>query len=210
MGSFPASFSWPKKLVLATQNKDKLQDLFYLLQDLSTELVSIGEFTQDDVEETGFTYEENALIKARHAFQVTGLPALADDSGFSVHVLNGAPGIYTARWAIDSSGKRNFRTGFDRLEAEIDGRDCTTDYICALAYVDNQGEYTFRGIAPGFLDFSKKDESGFGFCPIFVPTDGNPERLSLGQMSNEKRRSFSGRGRAVKVMLQSLLQSSKA
>lgn len=205
MVSFPASFSWPKKLVLATQNKDKLQDLFYLLQDFSIELVSIGEFTKDDhPEETGFTYEENALIKARHAFEVTGLPALSDDSGFAVHVLNGAPGIYTARWAIDSAGKCNFRTGFDRLEAEIAGRDCTTDHICALAYVDSQGEYTFRGIAPGFLDFSKKDESGFGFCPIFVPTDSNPERLSLGQMSNEQRHTFSGRGRAVKLMIESV------
>jgi inosine/xanthosine triphosphate pyrophosphatase family protein len=73
--------------------------------------------------------------------------------------------------------------------------------MCVLAYVDKEGEQTFMGVAPGFLDFSKKDEGGFGFCPIFVPTNGNPERLSLGQMRDEKRRSLSGRGRAVTEFL---------
>ncbi|KLU19845.1 nucleoside-triphosphate diphosphatase, partial [Proteus mirabilis] len=124
-----------QKVVLATGNPGKVKELASLLSDFGLDIVAQTELSVDSVEETGLTFVENALIKARHAAKVTGLPAIADDSGISVDALGGAPGIYSARYAgVDASDQQNLDKLLDAMK-DVPAEKRQAQFNCVLVYM---------------------------------------------------------------------------
>lgn len=180
--------------VLATHNEGKKRELLAILTPAlggGTEVRTAGEMGLGDVPETGVTFAENALIKARAAAEATGLTAIADDSGIAVDVLGGAPGIFSARW----SGRHgDDRANLDLLLAQlgdIAAEHRGAQFRCAAAAVTADGrEFTSEGLMPGRLATAPAGENGFGYDPIFVPEGSE---LSAAQMSAEEKNSRSHR-----------------
>lgn len=172
-------------VVAATHNKGKLAELKDLLEPNGVELVSAGELGLPEPEETGDTFVANALIKARAAADAAGLPALSDDSGLCVAGLDGAPGIYSARWA--PSG--DFAAAMARVEAELRARGAAPPWrgwfvsALAIAWPDGHVE-TFEGRVDGDLVFPPRGTRGFGYDPCFLP-DGY--ELTFGEMTAKEK-----------------------
>ncbi|MBX9976981.1 MAG: non-canonical purine NTP pyrophosphatase [Alphaproteobacteria bacterium] len=194
------------KLIIATHNNDKLKDLTYYMADSPYDVLPISHYTHNDPEETGATFEENALIKVRHSFEVTRLLSIADDSGFCMHALEDKPGIHAGRFA-EKNGVRDFKYAFETLQKMLGDKDPATDFVCTLAYKDAAVEKVFRGVVAGYFDFEKSDQPGFGYTPIFVPLDNNPKKLSLAEMGDIMRRQFSARGKAAAMLKEWLTHS---
>ena len=170
------------KIVAATHNKGKLAELRDLLGPHGVEIVSAGELGLPEPDETGDTFVENALIKARASTAGSGLPALSDDSGVCVVGLDGAPGIYSARWAGKSG---DFAPAMARIESELLAKGAPRPwrayFISALAITWPDGhEETFEGRVDGDLVFPPRGQAGFGYDPCFVP-DGHTR--SFGEMT---------------------------
>jgi XTP/dITP diphosphohydrolase len=170
------------KVVAATHNKGKLVELRELLGPHGLEVVAAGALGLPEPEETGDTFVANALIKSRTAAKLSGLPALADDSGLCVEGLDGAPGIYSARWAQDG----DFGAAMERIRRELEARAAPKPwrgwFISALAisWPDGHDE-TFEGRVDGELQFPPRGTAGFGYDPVFTP-DGHTR--SFGEMSS--------------------------
>ena len=161
------------KLVIATHNSGKLREIRELLAPMGIECVGAAELDLPDPEETGVTFVDNAELKARQAADLSGLPALADDSGLSVDALHGAPGIYSARWAEDEAGSRDFGRAMERVwrEVEAAGEDAGHDahFVCALSLAWPDGAIeSFEGKVFGTLVWPPRGERGFGYDPMFV------------------------------------------
>ena len=162
------------QIVLATSNEGKIAELQSLLSPLPIEWIPQSEFDIPDIEETGKTFIENAIIKARHASKLSGLPALADDSGLVVDALDGAPGVYSSRYAGEnaSDSERN-RKLLDEMR-DIDAHDRAAAYHCVLAlveYEDDPVPLICHGIWEGSISTEPRGTNGFGYDPIFfVPT----------------------------------------
>lgn len=157
-------------LIIASHNKGKISEIRDLLSHFSLNVTSAGDFNLDDPEETETSYEGNALLKARYVATRTGKAALADDSGLSVNMLDGAPGIYSARWAGEP---RNFDMAMERVRSELEAKeteDHSASFFCALALVvpEHDIEKVFLGEVKGTLSFPPKGEKGFGYDPIFT------------------------------------------
>ncbi|MGD2132514.1 MAG: RdgB/HAM1 family non-canonical purine NTP pyrophosphatase [Maricaulaceae bacterium] len=188
-----------EKLVIASHNAGKVREIEALLAPYGVAVQSAAALGLDDPEETGTSYEENAILKARAAADASGLPALADDSGLSVNALGGAPGIYSARWAGDP---RNFGAAMARVEAEL--KELGTDdfsaaFVCVLALAFPGGDAeTFRGEASGTLTFPPRGTHGFGYDPIFVP-DGHDR--TFGEMTPEQKQPLTHRARAFEKLV---------
>ncbi|HXT07108.1 MAG TPA: non-canonical purine NTP pyrophosphatase [Roseiarcus sp.] len=171
------------RVVAATHNQGKLAELRELLAPKGIALVSAGELGLPEPEETGDSFIVNALIKARAAAEVAGLPALSDDSGLCVAGLDGAPGIYSARWAPNG----NFAAAMARVEAELAARGAPPPWrgwfvsALAIAWPDGHVE-TFEGRIDGDLVFPPRGGRGFGYDPCFLP-DGH--ELTFGEMTAE-------------------------
>ncbi len=184
------------KLVLATHNKGKVKEFEDLLNGLVGEIVCAGDLGLDEPEETGTTFEENALIKAKAAMEATGLPSLADDSGLSVVALNGDPGVYSADWA---GHPRDFNKAMklvhDRLGDTAD-RSALFTSVLILAYPDGRVE-TFKGQVDGHIVWPPRGGNGFGYDPMFVP-DGYD--LSFAEMDQSLKNTLSHRTRAVEKL----------
>ena len=180
--------------VLATHNEGKKRELLAILTPAlgaGTEVRTAGEMGLGDVPETGVTFAENALIKARAAAAATGLTAIADDSGIAVDVLGGAPCIFSARW----SGRHgDDRANLDLLLAQLSdiaAEHRGAQFRCAAAAVTVDGrEFTAEGVMPGRLATAPAGENGFGYDPIFVPEGSE---LSAAEMSTEEKNSRSHR-----------------
>ena len=161
-----------KKLVLASRNQGKLADFSLLLAALQIDLVSVAEFTDEEVAETGITFIENALLKARQASHVSGLPALADDSGLVVAALAGAPGIYSARYAGEEcSDEANNRKLLADM-AEFAGDQRTAHFHCSLALVMSAADpapLIGEGRWQGSIASVALGNGGFGYDPLFIP-----------------------------------------
>ena len=191
-----------KKVVLSTRNKHKIKEVEAILSECLKEPVEllslddIGFF--DDIEEDGKTFEENALIKARAAFEKSGIPAIADDSGLTVKALGGAPGIYSARYASldgqDADDGENNRLLIKNLEGKTDR---SASYVCAIAYVDASGEFTVRGETDGYILEVPQGDGGFGYDPYFYSTDAD---ACFGVISAEEKNKYSHRRRALEAM----------
>jgi XTP/dITP diphosphohydrolase len=163
----------PTKLVIATHNPGKLREIRALLAPLGIECVGAEELDLPEPEETGVTFVDNAELKARQAADLSGLPALADDSGLSVDALHGNPGIYSARWAEDGEGERDFHRAMERVwrEVEAAGPDAGHDahFVCVLSLVWPDGAIeSFEGRCDGTLVWPPRGDKGFGYDPMFV------------------------------------------
>jgi len=156
------------KLVIATHNAGKLREIRELLAPHGIICVGAAELGLPEPEEIGNTFIDNAELKAREAADLSGLPALADDSGLSVDALHGLPGIFSARWAEDEEGKRDFRRAMVRVWGEVEaaGDEASRDahFVCALAiaWPDNGQTESFEGKVHGTLTWPPRGERGFG------------------------------------------------
>ena len=166
-----------ERLVIASHNRGKLAEIATWLGPYRVDAVGAKALGLPEPEETGTTFEDNAILKARAAAEASGLLALADDSGLVVPALGGAPGIYSARWAGPA---RDFRIAMERVHRELGDKDRGAHFVAALAlaWPDREIE-TFRGEVHGRLTWPPRGERGFGYDPIFVP-DGYAE--TFGEM----------------------------
>lgn len=183
--------------VLATHNQGKVREFASLLARLAIRIVTAGELGLPEPEETGDTFEANAILKAEAACAGSGRIALADDSGMAVEALDGAPGIYSARWA--GPGK-DFMHAMQRVADELDARGIAANgakasFVCVLAVVrPGEAPLTFRGEVHGTLTFPPRGDKGFGYDPIFVP-DGYDETFA--EMDADHKHAISHRARAM-------------
>ena len=175
------------ELVLATHNAGKLREFRELCAPFDITIVSAGELDLPEPEETGDTFEKNAVLKATTAMEESGMPALADDSGLVVEALDGAPGVYTADWATRKDGTRDFGMAMRKVEDALREDGATTDVqrraafvaVLCLAWPDGTTEH-FRGECWGTLVWPPRGDDGFGYDPMFRP-DGH-ER-TFGEMT---------------------------
>jgi XTP/dITP diphosphohydrolase len=185
------------KLVLATANAGKLSELAALLAGLDVEVVAQGALGVASPAETGATFAENALIKARHATQTTGLAAVADDSGLEVDALDGAPGVHSARYAgPDASDRDNNRRLLEQLRGSPAPR--TARYRCVLAYLaDANAEPVLCAAAwEGAIALAPRGAGGFGYDPLFLVAGDRGQRTAAELAPAEKNR-ISHRGQAL-------------
>ena len=182
-------------LVLASGNTGKLAEFNTLLADAGFEVRPQSEFGVEDAEETGLTFIENAILKARHAAQATGLPALADDSGLVVDALGGAPGVRSARYAGDG---RNSSDNVALLLENLSGQaDRKARFRTVIALIFGGKEYQFDGVVDGTITDTPHGGGGFGYDPVFVP-DGYD--VTFAEMDSEAKNAISHRGRAVEKL----------
>lgn len=182
------------ELLFASQNKNKSKELTEILgQDYK--ILSLADLNyNEDIDETGLTFEENALIKARHIYNMYHKPCIADDSGLEVEVLNGEPGVYSARYSgADNNSLANMSKLLQKLDGEINRN---AQFRTVIAFVSSQGEFLFEGIVKGVITTEMKGSEGFGYDPIFQPTFGNG--LTFAQMSPAEKNNISHRAMAVK------------
>ena len=188
-----------KEILIATHNKGKIREFTQMLEPQGFKVRSAADFDLPEPEETGSTFEENALLKAKAAMEATGLPALADDSGLSVDALDGAPGIYSGRWA-EQNGTRDFQFAMQRVQDELaEASDRTARFVAVLALSrPNIDPLFYRGEAVGTLIWPPRGEHGFGYDPMFQPHD---ETRTFAEMSAEEKHSLSHRAKALKLFL---------
>jgi XTP/dITP diphosphohydrolase len=185
------------RLVVATHNPGKLAEIGELLQPFGVSIVGAGALALSEPEETGTTFEANAELKALAAATASGLPALADDSGVVVPALDGAPGLYSARWAgPDKNFARAMALVEERLQDKSDRRAAFVA-VLALAWPDGHVE-SFRGEVHGMLIWPPRGERGFGYDPIFVPEGGT---LTFGEMDPAAKHAISHRAEAFKKLV---------
>lgn len=192
------------RIVLATGNVGKVRELQQLLADMDYEIVPQSEFNTPEAVEDGLGFVENALIKARSASRHTGLPAIADDSGIAVDALNGAPGIYSARYAgVGATDEQNLNHLLENMQA-IDEPDRTARFICLMVYVRHAEDPTpliCQGSWEGRLLRSPQGENGFGYDPIFYV----PEKdCTSAQLSSDEKNAMSHRGKAIRCLVDQL------
>jgi XTP/dITP diphosphohydrolase len=195
------------KLVIATHNPGKLREIAALVEPLGLTCVGAEELGLPEPDEIGVTFADNADLKAREAADLSGLPALADDSGLCVVALQGRPGIFSARWAEDEDGNRDWLRAMERVwsEAEAAGREAGRDahFACALAIAwpnDGQTE-TFDGRVDGTLVWPPRGERGFGYDPMFVPAG---HEQTFGELDPEFKHSISHRADAFRKLVAAL------
>ena len=192
-------------LVIASANRGKMKEFSTLLGDLAIEVVSQAELGVASPEETGLSFIENALLKARHASAITHLPSLADDSGLVIPALNGAPGLYSARYAgVNASDQDNVSLLLERMKY-LSGDSRLGCYVCALALMRNASDpdpLVVVGRWQGKITPAPRGDSGFGYDPVFLPDNLDQTAAEIDpQVKNQ----LSHRGQAV-IELRSLLR----
>jgi len=187
------------RLVIATANPDKLREMAEILDGIRLEPVPIGELVEGwDVEETGCTLEENALLKARAAAAATGLPAVADDTGLSVCALGGAPGIYSARYAGgDCSYADNVRKLLDALRGETGRRRRAAFVTAAALVIPDDGEVCVLGEVRGEIVREPRGGEGFGYDPVFLSAEMG---RTFAECTPEQKNAVSHRRRALEAL----------
>jgi XTP/dITP diphosphohydrolase len=197
-----------QRLVLATRNKGKLVEFRRILDALAPgeiHLVGVEEFSDlVDVEETGSTFEENALLKARYTANATGLPSISDDSGLCVDFLNGDPGIYSARWAgTHGDDQANLEKLLSELK-DVDDDKRTAHFTCVAALAMPDGRtHVEEGLFHGQILHAPVGQEGFGYDPIFQPLGMS---ISSAQMSPQDKDAISHRGKALRLIAPHVIQ----
>ena len=198
-----------RRVVLASNNKGKLREFADLLGGLHLDIIPQAQLGVSDAEETGLTFVENAIIKARHAARITGLPAIADDSGIEVNALNGVPGIYSARYggpgASDEANNRKLLQALDGVpDAQRNAR-----YQCIIVYMRHALDPTpiiCSGSWEGRILTALRGAGGFGYDPIFfVPTHS----CSGAELNGVEKNRISHRGQALRKLLDALRTSQR-
>jgi len=179
------------RLVIASHNPGKVEEIAVLLAPFAVETVSAGSLGLPEPDETGDSFEANAALKAHAAAAASRLPAIADDSGLVVLALDGAPGIYSARWA---GSTKDFGMAMERVQRELGDRDRSAYFVAvlALAWPDGHAEL-FRGEVAGRLVWPPRGDRGFGYDPMFVPEGGT---LTFGEIEPGWKHEISHRARA--------------
>ncbi len=185
--------------IIATNNPKKRVEIEKILTPLGIDAITAKEAGLDlsDVEETGKTFEENAALKAEAAFQLSGIPAISDDSGLVVDILNGEPGIYSARYAgVDTTDEKNIQKLLTKLE-HVPEKKRTARFVTAICCILPDGEKLFvRGQCEGKIGFKKQGAGGFGYDPIFLIGNGR----SFAELSIEEKNQISHRGNALRLL----------
>ncbi len=188
------------KIVLASSNKGKLKEFSEIFSAMDIQILPQSEFKVSDADETGLTFVENAILKARHACAATGMPALADDSGLEVDALLGAPGIYSSRYSGAGDTANNNKL-LSQLE-QVPNAQRTARYRCALVFMRHAKDPTpliCQGTLEGSILTSARGEFGFGYDPLFLvdPDLLDGRSLSAAELSAEQKHNISHRGQAV-------------
>lgn len=193
-----------RKVVLASNNPGKVAEFQELLKDLAWQIIPQPKIGLPSIEETGLTFVENALLKARHASEATGLPALSDDSGLVVDALNGAPGVYSARYAGENA---TMQQHIEKLllalkDVPLDKR--TARFHCALVFMPKPNDPTpiiAQGTWEGSILFAPQGSGGFGYDPVFFVAD---HHCSAAELSIDIKNQISHRGRALPKLFNEL------
>lgn len=193
----------PEKIVMASGNAGKIREIACLLTGLDIEVIAQSTFGVSEADETGVTFAENSLIKARHAANATGLPAIADDSGLAVDALDGAPGVYSARY---SGPEGDDQANNDKILAELEGvEDRGAAFHCVATYVE-PGEsepLVAAGEWRGVILHARQGDGGFGYDPLFlVPEFG----CSSAELSADQKNALSHRGQALRKLIELIEQ----
>lgn len=180
-----------KELILASNNAHKVEEIKSILDDYKIlTLKDIGYY--EDIIEDGTTFEENALIKARTIAKYSGKAAIADDSGLSVALLDGRPGVYSARYSAEQTDEKNI----EKVLFELDGNYSKAKFVSVIAYVSPDGvEKTFRGECHGEIIFEKRGKNGFGYDPIFYLPELDK---TFAEITSEEKNSISHRSESLK------------
>jgi XTP/dITP diphosphohydrolase len=199
------------KIVIASHNQGKVREIGELLSPFGFAVVSAAQLNVDEPEETGLTFAENALLKARNTTERTGMVALADDSGMAIAALGGAPGIYSARWAGES---KDFSVAFERIKKELKEKNIQPNdgirasFICALCLYFPGGEnHIFEGRIDGTLTFPPRGDKGFGYDPVFIPEGYD---ITFAEMEHDKKQAISHRARAFAKLVKYLERNNLA
>jgi len=188
------------KIIAATKNKNKLREFGQILQGF--EIISQEEAGVDiDVEETGTTFEENSMLKAKAIFDATGIAAIADDSGLCVDVLDGAPGVFSARYGgegYDDAGR--VRLLLENMKSVPDEKRGAR-FVCAITLVDKNGIITARGECEGKIAYTPRGENGFGYDPVFFVEQFGK---TMAEISPEEKNQISHRGKALEIFSKKL------
>ncbi len=181
------------KFLIASNNAHKIKELNDILNALGVETVKPKDLgICCEIEETGTTFEENSMLKARNGYKLSGLPTIADDSGLAVDALDGRPGIYSARYAGEGATDEE---KIEKLLLEMkDKENRKAKFVSAVAFYSGEEGFTVVGECPGFISHSPKGENGFGYDPVFVPEGYNE---SYAQISSLEKNTISHRARAL-------------
>ena len=200
-----------KKVILASGNKGKLKELQSILADFAVELVPQPQTEEYEVEETGTTFVENAIIKARHASALSGFPAIADDSGLVIEALNGEPGVKTARYAgIGCSAQDNMDLILKKLKLYDDKDQRKATFVCALVYMRSANDplpIIAVGQWHGAITREKHGDKGFGYDPVFWDFK---HKMTAAQMPKELKTKLSHRGQACRKLEKKLKKQIKS
>ncbi|WGL96973.1 RdgB/HAM1 family non-canonical purine NTP pyrophosphatase [Arsenophonus nasoniae] len=193
-----------QKVVLATGNAGKVCEFSELLKECNLNIIAQTELAIRAIEETGLTFIENAILKARNAAKVSGLAAIADDSGLSVNALNGAPGIYSARFAGENASDEENLHKLLSVMKDIPDNQRQAQFNCVLVYLRHFADPTpiiCHCIWQGVLTHEPKGSNGFGYDPIFYDTQ---LKLTAAQLTKAQKNALSHRGQALRMLLGSL------
>lgn len=188
-----------KKMIFATHNAHKLEEVRTMLEPLGVKVLGAGDVHLPDVEETGETFKDNALLKAYDAYKHLSVPVLAEDAGLCISALNDEPGVYTKRYAEQNGG---FPKVFDVVTKRLAGKDTSARFVCTMALVVSETEaHVFEGVLEGHLVDTPRGNNGFGYDPIFVPTGYD---RTLAEMSSDEKNSLSHRFKALQKVVSHL------
>jgi XTP/dITP diphosphohydrolase len=192
------------RVVLATSNAGKLREMRSMLENTAWEIIPQSEFDYSDAVEDGLSFVENAIIKARHAAALTGLPAIADDSGLEVDALSGAPGIYSARYAGEEADDEANIDKLLRALQDVPHDQRIARFRCVVVYMRHQDDPSpliCEGSWEGSISMQRQGENGFGYDPVFYLAH---EGFSSAQLSSEQKNSLSHRGQALRALAEKL------
>lgn len=184
-----------EKLIIASRNRGKINEIKAILSGLPFEIISMKDAGYDfEIEENGNTFDENAMLKAKALFSHTGGMVLADDSGLEIDFLNGAPGIYTARFAGEQTGQEEKNARIISLLSGISNPYRTARFVCSIAFVSSERSFTVNGAAEGVIAEEPGGSAGFGYDPIFfMPGYGK----TMAQLPDSVKNKVSHRSRAL-------------
>ena len=192
-----------KKLIAATKNKGKINEIQEILSDMPFQVISMEEAgITKDIEEFGSTFEENALIKAEEVCKLTGEIVMADDSGLEVDALNGAPGIYSARFAGEGASDEDKNIKLLNMLKDVPFEKRGARFVCAIAVAYPDGKsFCVRGTCEGYIGFKSEGNNGFGYDPLFYMPEFN---MTTAQLAPEEKHKISHRGKALRLMVERL------
>ncbi len=192
------------KIVLASNNPGKVREIGAMLEDSGIDILPQSDFAVEAVEETGLTFVENALLKARHAAEQSGLPAIADDSGLVVDALNGAPGIHSARYAGEEASDADNVQKLLAALSDVPEAQRTARFVCLMVYLRHAADplpLICQGIWEGRITTAPAGQGGFGYDPVFfVPEKG----CTSAELAAEEKNRLSHRGQALRCLVEAL------